>query len=268
MDKPGAYVWLPHAGEVPARAIRFAIGDPSRRLVSGAWTIGVSRHGLFRIAGAGGFGLTTLVARRRGVGFSHAEDGGAAIVGRHIAPPAPRRARWLPAPDQPSWHMLSLSFPFEFLRRTPQPLNERRPMILLPQAERGRMYRVAFQLTATASGRIDYEDPSDRYLGRVTDGRGRTLLIMGRVVDSDLATLSARLSRLSPDAPLSLHGRAAAPPEEERGLLLLTPGPDHLDIVELHNLRRAAPTIAVAAPGRRQLKFAFGTDANVGEIDA
>lgn len=242
MSGPGAFVWLPDKGEVPVPAVRFAIADRSRRPVSGAWTVRADRRGVFRIGGAGGFGLASLAIRRRGVGFSHARDGDTALVASGIAPEA-RQARWIPAPDTPSWHAASLAFPCEFLRRTPQPAGDpqRRPMILLPEPERGRMYRIAFLVTDSLTGRVDYEDRSDLYLGRVTDGRRRSLLILGRVIDSDLAALSGTLSRLSPDAPLRLHSHAKAPAAEERGLLLLTPGAGHLDIVELHNLYRSVP---------------------------
>lgn len=261
MSGPGAFVWLPDKGEVPAPAVRFAIADRSRRLVSGAWTVRADRHGVFRIGGAGGFGLASLAMRRRGLAFSHVHDGDTALVAHGIAPEA-RRARWIPAPDTPSWHAASLAFPCEFLRRTPQPAGDpgRRPMILLPEPERGRMYRIAFLVTDSLTGRVDYEDRSDLYLGRVTDGRRRSLLILGRVIDSDLATLSGTLSRLSPDAPLRLHSHAKAPAAEERGLLLLTPGAGHLDIVELHNLYRPAPADGMQGdPARRgQLPLPFG----------
>lgn len=261
MTQPGAFIWLPQQGELAVPALRFAIADRARRTVSGAWAVRVDRHGVFRIAGAGSFGLITLAIRRRGLAFSHAVDGGAMIVGRQIAPPGPRATRWVPAPDHAPWHACSLSFPFEFLRRTAQPPADpaRRPAILLPESERGRMYRVAFLVTDSLSGRVDYEDRSDLYLGRATDGRSRSLLVMGRVVDSDLAMLSDRLSRLSPQAPLRLHSRTGAPPDEECGLLLLEPGADHLDMVELHNLHRAAPagpTRPVAAP--QQLRLDLG----------
>lgn len=248
MDGPGAFVWLPDRGEVPVKALRFAIGDRERRIVSGAWTVQADRHGLFRIAGAGAFGLVRLALRRRGLAFAHAEVEGDAIVGRGIAPPGPRSPRWIAAPDQPPWHAASLSFPSEFLRRAPCPAGDtvRRPLILLPDAGRGRMVRIAFLLVASISGRVDYEDRSDLYLGRVTDGRGRSLLVMRRIVESDLGGYSARLSRLSPGAPLALHARAAGPGDPERGLLLLEPGRDHLDIVELHNLHRATPLEPVA----------------------
>lgn len=261
MERPGAFIWLPQQGEVPAPALRFVIADRAQRTVSGAWTVRADRRGVFRIAGAGGFGLVTLAIRRRGLAFSHARDGETALVGRHIAPPGPRPGRWLPAPDTAPWHACSLSFPFEFLRRTARPLADpaRRPAILLPETERGRMYRIAFLVTESLSGRVDYEDRSDLYLGRVTDGRSRSLLVIGRVVDSDLPALSQRLSRLSPDAPLGLHSRVGAPPEEERGLLLLDPGADHLDMIELHNLHRPAPAPS-ASPGApsRQLRLDLG----------
>lgn len=264
MTLPGAFVWLPGKGEVPARAVRFAIADRSRQLVSGAWTVFADRHGVFRIAGAGGFGLTTLAIRRRGLAFSHAVDGGTALVGCGLMPEG-RAPRWIPAPDEPSWHAASLAFPCEFLRRTSQPAGDpqRRPMTLLPEPERGRMYRIAFLVTDSVSGRVDYEDRSDLYLGRVTDGRRRSLLILGRVIDSDLAALSGTLARLSPDAPLRLHSHAKAPAAEERGLLLLTPGTDHLDIVELHNLHRPLPAAAkprtgAARAGQLQLPFDGG----------
>jgi hypothetical protein len=262
MTAPGAFVWLPGKGEAPARAVRFAIGDRSRRLVSGAWTVFADRHGVFRIAGTGGFGLTTLAIRRRGLAFSHASDGDIPFVGCGLMPDG-RAARWIAAPDAPSWHAASLAFPCEFLRRTPRPAGDpvRRPMIQLPEPERGRMYRIAFLVTDSVSGRVDYEDRSDLYLGRVTDGRRRSLLILGRVVDSDLAALSHTLSRLSPEAPLRLHSHVRAPPAQERGLLLLTPGTGHLDIVELHNLHHPASvaTGPRAAPARAdQLQFPFG----------
>lgn len=261
MERPGAFIWLPQQGEVPAPALRFTIADRAQNIVSGAWTVRADRHGVFRIAGAGGFGLVTLAIRRRGLAFSHARDGDAALVGRQIALPGPRASRWLPAPDTAPWHACSLSFPFEFLRRTARPHADpaRRPAILLPGTERGRMYRIAFLVTESLSGRVDYEDRSDLYLGRVTDGRSRSLLVIGRVVDSDLPALSSRLSRLSPDAPLRLHSHVGAPPEEERGLLLLDPGADHLDMIELHNLYRAAPTApAGMAVPPRQLKLDLG----------
>jgi hypothetical protein len=259
MTRPGAFVWLPDKGEVPARAVRFAIGDRTRRRVSGAWTVIADRHGVFRIAGAGGFGLTTLAIRRRGLSFSHGIDGDTPVVDRGSARQA-RTARWIPAPGTPTWHAASLAFPSEFLRRTPQSAGDpdRRPMILLPEPERGRMYRIAFLATDSLTGRIDYEDRSDLYLGRVTDGRRRSLLILGRVIDSDLATLSATLSRLSPEAPLRLHSHVKAPAAEETGLLLLAPGADHLDMIELHNLHRPAP--AGPPPGLMragQLQFPF-----------
>lgn len=255
MDRPGAYVWLPQRGEVAAPALRFTIADRAQAAVSGAWSVRADRHGVFRIAGAGGFGLVTFAIRRRGLAFRHARDGDAALVARGIAPPGRRRESWIPAPQAAPWHACSLSFPFEFLRRTARPLADpgRRPAILLPEAERGRMYRIAFLVTESLAGRIDYEDRSDLYLGRVTDGRSRSLLVIGRVVDSDLAMLSQRLSRLSPQAPLSLHSRAGAPPEAERGLLLFEPGPDHLDLIELHNLHRAAPSPAAPAQLRLDL---------------
>lgn len=264
MTQPGAFVWLPEKGEVPARAVRFAIADRSRRLVSGAWSVFADRHGVFRIAGTGGFGLTTLAVRRRGLAFSHASDRETPFVGCGLMPEG-RAARWIAAPEAPSWHAASLAFPCEFLRRTSRPAGDpaRRPMILLPEPERGRMYRIALLVTDSTTGRVDYEDRSDLYLGRVTDGRRRSLLILGRVVDSDLGALSHTLSRLSPEAPLRLHSHVRAPPAEERGLLLLTPGTGHLDIVELHNLYRPAPASVEPrkAPVRAgQLQFPFGDE--------
>lgn len=260
MSGAGAFVWLPRQGvEAPVPALRFAVADDAHRLVSGAWTVRADRHGVFRIAGAGGFGCMKLTLRRRGLAFAYAPDGGDAIVGCRVAGPGARRAHWLPAPETAPWHALTLSFPFEYSRRAPRPAGDpaRRPMILLPPAGRGRMVRIAFLLADAAAGRIDYEDRSDLYLGRVTDGR-RSLLVMRRIVESDLAGYSARLVRLSPEAPLALHSRAGAPPEDELGLLLLDPGRDHLDMVELHNLCRKAPAAPTTTPRPRQLGFEFG----------
>lgn len=257
MSQPGAFVWLPNRGEVPVPALRFAIGDREQRLVSGAWAVRAERHGVFRIAGAGGFGLTKLSLRRRGLAFTHAEDGGDALIGCALAAGA-RRARWLPAPEAVPWHAFSLSFPFEYLRRTPRPAGDpqRRPMILLPEPKRGWMVRIAFLLVDAPAGRIDYEERSDLYLGRVTDGR-RSLLVMRRIIESDLAGFSARLVRLSPGAPLALHARAGVSPQDELGLLLLNAGADHLDLVELHNLCRRVPATPEEAHKRGQLGFGF-----------
>ncbi|MDQ8756079.1 hypothetical protein RCO27_07530 [Sphingosinicella sp. LHD-64] len=251
MDQARAYIWLPHAGEVPARAVRFAVADRARQLVSGAWTVIADRHGAFHVAGAGGFGLARLAIRRRGLAFSQSHDGTTPLVARGIASPGPRTSRWIPAPGTTPWHALSISFPAEYLRRTPGAPGDpgRRPMIQLPVPEPGRMYRIAFLVTDSAFGRIDYEDRSDRYLGRVTDGRSRSLLILARVVDSDLAALSARLSRLSPQAPLRLFSRTGAPAGDERGLLFPAAEADHLDLVELHNLYR--PPLDGPAPARQ-----------------
>lgn len=258
MSGPGAYAWIASRGaEAPVSALRFAIADEAHRLVSGAWTVRVDRHGVFRIAGVGGFGCIKLALRRRGLAFAHASDGGDAVVGCALAGAGSRRPQWLPAPDAAPWHALSLSFPSEYLRHGPRPPGDpaRRPMILLPDAGRGRMVRIAFLLADAAAGRIDYEERSDLYLGRVTDGR-RSLLVMRRIVDSDLAAYSGRLVRLSPEAPLALHSRLGTGPRDELGLLLLAPGPDHLDIVELHNLCRKAP--AEPKPAKpSQLGFAF-----------
>lgn len=260
MSGTGAFLWLPGRGaEAPVAALRFAIADHAHRRVSGAWTMRVDRHGVFRIAGVGGFGTVRLALRRRGLAFSHASDGGDAVVGCGLAAGGPREPRWVPAPDAAPWHAFSLSFPFEYLRRAPLPAGDpgRRPMILLPETRRGWMVRIAFLLVDAATGRIDYEQDSDLYLGRVTDGR-RSLLVMRRIVESDLAAYSARLVRLSPGAPLALHSRAGKTPLDELGLLLLDPGKDHLDIVELHNLCRRAPAEPPAAPGPRQLGLPFG----------
>ncbi len=260
MSGRGAFMWLPGRGaEAPVPALRFAIADHAHRLVSGAWTVRVDRHGVFRIAGAGGFGMMKLALRRRGLAFSHASDGGDAIVGCRLPAGGPRAARWVPAPEAAPWHALTLSFPFEYLRRASRPAGDpqRRPMILLPEAQRGWMVRIAFLLVDAATGRIDYEEDSDLYLGRVTDGR-RSLLVMRRIVESDLAACSARLVRLSPGAPLGLHSRLGSGPQDELGLLLLEPGKEHLDIVELHNLCRRAPAEPPAATGPRQLGFRFG----------
>lgn len=260
MSGAGAFTWLPGRGaEAPVSALRFAIADHAHRLVSGAWTVRVDRHGVFRIAGAGGFGAMKLALRRRGLAFSHALDGGDAIVGCRLAPGVPRTPRWVPAPDAAPWHALTLSFPFEYLRRAPRPAGDpgRRPMVLLPAAQRGWMVRIAFLLADAATGRIDYEEHSDLYLGRVTDGR-RSLLVMRRIVESDLSAYGARLARLSPGAPLGLHSRVGTDARDEIGLLLLGPGRDHLDIVELHNLCRRAPAGQAAGAGPRQLGLPFG----------
>ncbi len=253
---PGAFAWLPGRGaEVPVPALRFAVADRAHNLLSGAWTVRVDRHGVFRIAGAGGFGLAKLALRRRGLAFAHATDGGDAVIGCRLA--GARQARWLPAPAAAPWHVLTLSFPTEYLRHGARPPGDpqRRPMILLPDAGPGRMIRIAFLLADAAAGRVDYEERSDLYLGRVTDGR-RSLLVMRRIVESDLAACSGRLVKLSPEAPLALHARAGKAPSDEIGLLLLEPGKEHLDIVELHNLCRKASLAPVAdRPG--QLGFAF-----------
>ncbi|MBX3560620.1 MAG: hypothetical protein KF780_02300 [Sphingomonas sp.] len=256
MSGPGAYAWIASRGaEVSVPALRFAVADRAQRLVSGAWTVRADRHGVFRIAGAGGFGCIKLVLRRRGLAFAYALDGGDAVIGCRLVGAGPRATRWLPAPEAAPWHAISLSFPTEYLRHGPRPPGDpaRRPMILLPDAGRGRMVRVAFLLADAATGRIDYEESSDLYLGRVTDGR-RSLLVMRRIVESDLAACSARLARLSPEAPLALHARVGKDAQDELGLLLLDAGKDHLDMVELHNLCRRAP--AAQKPG--QLGFDFG----------
>jgi hypothetical protein len=253
-NRPGAYAWLPgRSAEVPVPALRFAVANRAHRRVSGAWTVRVDRHGVFRIAGAGGFGCVKLALRRRGLAFAHALDGGDAVVGCRLA--GPREARWLPAPEAAPWHALSLSFPTEYLRHGPRPPGDpvRRPMILLPDAGRGRMARIAFLLVDAAAGRIDYEERGDLYLGRITDGR-RSLLVMRRIVESDLAGYSSRLTKLSPEAPLALHSRHGRDARDEFGLLLLDRGKDHLDIVELHNLCRKAP-VEPKRPG--QLGFVF-----------
>lgn len=259
MDKAGAFAWVPYRGEeAPVPALRFAITDRAHRLISGAWSVRVDRHGVFRIAGAGGFGCVKLALRRRGLAFAHALDGGDAVIGCRLAGAGPRQSRWLPAPDASPWHVITLSFPSEYLRHGSRPSGDpaRRPMILLPEAGPGRMVRIAFLLVDAAAGRIDYEERSDLYLGRVTDGR-RSLLVMRRIVDSDLAAYSGRLVNLSSEAPLAFHARAGRAPEDELGLLLLDPGRDHLDIVELHNLCRKAPVEPKPTkPG--QLGFVFG----------
>lgn len=246
--EPKARVWIPDVGEVATDKVRFGIGDAAGNLLSGQWTVS-ENNGHFYVSGSGLTGSMKFSFHKDILNWSFVQEAHSSLVERGIAPADSRHVHKIPIPAERVWCGLSIAFPHEFLRNMPQaPKNtSKRPTILLPKPAPGRMYKVAFLLTNDSTGHVRYEDPSDLYLGRVSDGRDRSLLMIGRALDYDVTKMVTEARRVAGAAKLPLQVEASIDPDADLAMLLFSAEPAHLSVVEVHNVRKT-PLSKQAAP--------------------